>query len=184
MSHWPCHWRRLSFCIGGNLGPFVAAKPFISSGRKHSCASDIVVRAGSGHTLAMHMTQYRAESRSTSPRFVRKWFAEWTASSFGRATYILNHLIRSRPTDAWERILALIGNAPSEEALGWVAAGPLEDLLCKHGPAMIDRIEREAGVNARLAHCLTGVWGFSRMDRDVWSRVLWLMEGEARKASG
>jgi hypothetical protein len=66
-------------------------------------------------------------------RFVRKWFAEWDSEVFGRESDILSAMIHSRPDDAWERILALVANARSQETLGYVGAGPLEDLLSEHG---------------------------------------------------
>lgn len=64
--------------------------------------------------------------------------------------------------DLWEVILAM---ARSEddievETLAVIAAGPVEDLICKAGPAFIDRILHEATFNHRLARLLTGVWPY------------------------
>ena len=44
------------------------------------------------------------------------------------------------------------------EVLAYVAAGPLEDLVCRAGPDFIDRIEHEAKFNRQFGRMLTGVW--------------------------
>ena len=105
-------------------------------------------------------------------RFVQKWFAEWEPEPprFGRATQLLNCLIEERPNEAWEHILALISQA-REESLGYVAAGPLEDLLSRHGLAIIDRVEETATSNPRFASCLTGVWGHISFEPSVYARI-------------
>jgi hypothetical protein len=105
-------------------------------------------------------------------RFVRKWFAEWEAkpARYGRASRILTHLIEERPDEAWVRILALVAGAKTE-SLGYVGAGPLEDLLSEHGPTMLDRVETTAGINARFAACLACVWGNIRFEPSVYATV-------------
>lgn len=70
---------------------------------------------------------------------------------------ILNHLIEARPEEAWKRILALIACA-NREALGYVGAGPLEDLLREHGVALIDTVEACARDNSELRAALLHVW--------------------------
>jgi hypothetical protein len=57
------------------------------------------------------------------------------------------------------------------EVLAVVAAGPLEDLVCKAGPDFIDRIEREAKLSRRFGFLLTGVWP-SRATPEIRERVL------------
>lgn len=105
-------------------------------------------------------------------RFVRKWFAEWEPEPprFGRASQILNHLIDTKPDEAWDRILALIAEA-KPESLCYVAAGPLEDLLSHHGPTMIERIEALAASDPRFLSCLAGVWGHTRFESAIYARV-------------
>jgi hypothetical protein len=51
-----------------------------------------------------------------------------------------------------------------------LSAGPLEDLLAKHGPAYIDRIKSMARSNSEFARLLGGVWQ-NRMPQDIWERV-------------
>jgi hypothetical protein len=105
-------------------------------------------------------------------RFVRKWFSEWEPEPpiFGRATQILNHLIEVQPDEAWDRILALISNS-RPESLRFVAAGPLEDLISKHGAVMIDRIEALAASDPQFLSCLAGVWGHIRFEPSIYARV-------------
>jgi hypothetical protein len=79
--------------------------------------------------------------------------------------------IAGRPDDAWRRILTLVRDAPSADALMCVAAGPLEDFLCDHAPGFIERLEDEAARNDRFASCLGGVWGWSRIDPTLYCRI-------------
>src|ERR1700740_3280425 len=53
----------------------------------------------------------------------------------------VDDLVRYDPDKGWKVTYLLINKANSDEALGFIAARPLEDLLKKHGPAVIDRIE-------------------------------------------
>ena len=79
-------------------------------------------------------------------------------------------LCREDPETAFDVILCILqanNTSAIEEVL---SAGPLEDLLARHGPAFIDRIEDEASRNPRFRHLLGGVWKNSMTD-EVWSRV-------------
>jgi hypothetical protein len=87
----------------------------------------------------------------------------------------VNTLVRDDPAEAWEVTRILVETAPSDEALAYVAAGPLEELLNKHGPVLIDRIEEESRENARLQLALSGVWGLDRSNPvfDRWYALMW-----------
>ena len=52
-----------------------------------------------------------------------------------------------------------------------VGAGPLEDLLRKHGSALIDRAEKEYVANAKLRTALGSVW-LPRQDSPVTARLV------------
>lgn len=110
-------------------------------------------------------------------RFVRKWFSEWEIEPprYGRASQILDHLISTRPEAAWDRILALIVHA-KPESLCYVAAGPLEDLLSHHGATMIERIEALAATDPQFLSCLAGVWGHTRFEPAIYTRVQGLLD--------
>lgn len=57
-----------------------------------------------------------------------------------------------------------------EVVRGVLAAGPLEDLLAKHGPSIIEDIERLAPADPLFRETLGGVWQ-SDMTPEVWARV-------------
>ncbi|MGH9545807.1 MAG: DUF6869 domain-containing protein [Terriglobales bacterium] len=67
-------------------------------------------------------------------------------------------LVRNDPDQAWEMVRNLIEHTTSDEALAYVAAGPLEDLLKKYGPIFIDRTEVESRKSIRFRLALSGIW--------------------------
>ena len=79
-------------------------------------------------------------------------------------------LVREEPGVAWRLILAILRLNSSSEIQEVLSAGPLEDLLAKHGEAFIGHVEQEAKSNAAFARLLGGVWQNS-MSESVWSRV-------------
>ena len=83
----------------------------------------------------------------------------------------LYEMVRDDPEGAWPIIQKLIDQAPSDQVLAFIAAGPLEDLLCEHGPAMIERVLKWAKKEYRSRRALRGVWGWSRMDEQIRARV-------------
>src|SRR6185312_3783949 len=74
------------------------------------------------------------------------------------------------PDRAWQFILEVLRRNHSSEILQVLSAGPLEDLLVKHGDAFIDRIEAEAWSNPLFAKLLGGVWR-NVMGDHIWHRV-------------
>jgi hypothetical protein len=69
-------------------------------------------------------------------------------------------MVRNHPDIALELTLLLLRKSGDDDAtLAYVAAGPPEDLLKLHGPAVIGRIERESKDSSRLQLALSGVWG-------------------------
>jgi hypothetical protein len=70
----------------------------------------------------------------------------------------LDEMARAGPDRAWPIIAQLIDLAPSEAALDYLVAGPLEILLSAHGESMSGRIrtaaERSEPVRAALSHVL------------------------------
>jgi hypothetical protein len=81
-----------------------------------------------------------------------------------------NGAAREAPDAAWQAIVALSRQALTDRQIAVLAAGPLEDLLAYHGPAFIDRVEKEARVYAAFRDLLGGVWRSSIADA-VWRRV-------------
>ena len=82
----------------------------------------------------------------------------------------VDDLINEEPEEIWRLILKVLTLNSSSEILAVLSAGPLEDLLVKHGDTMIDRVEKEAKSNPLFATLLGGVWQNSMTDT-VWARV-------------
>lgn len=57
----------------------------------------------------------------------------------------------------WNMILLLLGEAASEDDIGRVAAGPLEDLIDRYGHEAIDLVEKECKSNSQLRVSLSTV---------------------------
>ena len=74
------------------------------------------------------------------------------------------------PEVAWQAIVELSRQSLTDQQTAVLAAGPLEDLLAYHGPAFIDRVEREARVYRAFRHLLGGVWR-SSIAEPVWRRI-------------
>jgi hypothetical protein len=77
-------------------------------------------------------------------------------------------ICRASPERGWQLTLALIAKASNPDSLSYVAAGPLEDLLTKHGSAVIDRVEIAARRDPKFRLALGDVWGLSG---DIYERV-------------
>jgi hypothetical protein len=84
--------------------------------------------------------------------------------------HLMFDAIDDAPEVAWHAILEILKHELTKEQISLLAAGPLEDLLCIHGPRFIDRVEEEARQNERFNHLLGGVWQNS-MTPEVWERV-------------
>lgn len=79
-------------------------------------------------------------------------------------------LMLDEPDAAWSTILAILKADSSGWMLEMLSAGPLEDLLAKHGSAFIDRIEQQAWKDSKFRLLLGGVWKGS-MPEHVWVRI-------------
>jgi hypothetical protein len=71
--------------------------------------------------------------------------------------------------DCLRAILHVLAMNPSEDILGILAAGPLEDLVDYCGEEIIQEIEQEASHNPALRHLLCGIYESSTPD--VWARI-------------
>jgi len=73
---------------------------------------------------------------------------------------VLDITYAERWEELWNVILAIAKREEQieVEALAFIAAGPLEDLVCKAGLAFIDRVEHEAKFDRQFGRLLTGVW--------------------------
>jgi hypothetical protein len=79
-------------------------------------------------------------------------------------------LCLDEPEQAFQFVLEVLRRDHSNKIQGALSAGPLEDILAKHGERMIDRVEAEAQSNPLFAKLLGGVWQ-NEMSDEVWRRV-------------
>jgi hypothetical protein len=85
----------------------------------------------------------------------------------------VNQLVRRNPVAGWCVTRLLINKAPSDEALAYIAAGPLEDLLAFHDSAVMDYVAVTARADERVQLALSGVW--INRGNPVWERWFALM---------
>jgi hypothetical protein len=78
---------------------------------------------------------------------------------------------------AVDLVLCLVSKAKSPAALAFVGAGPLEDLLVKHGPAVWGEIKAAARRQPQLRKALGHVWGHNRIDSQVRAELRRLCSG-------
>lgn len=83
----------------------------------------------------------------------------------------LSDLCDESPDKCWEIITQILQEERDDvEILANLAAGPLEDLLVKHGKQIINRVEKEAQTNEDFRKLLGSIWKNKIVD-DVWSRL-------------
>ena len=119
--------------------------------------------------------------------FVLGYFHDWRVLTAGsRAERVALQQADDRPADrlfkmivldphrvdqAWALVLALVERAPDDEALAFVAAGPLEDIVRRHGDEFADRIVDRARQDSKFRSALKGVWGWDEVSATLRSRV-------------
>ncbi|MGO1072491.1 DUF6869 domain-containing protein [Lysobacter sp. CA199] len=70
----------------------------------------------------------------------------------------------------WQFVMGVLARNPPDAVLGYLAAGPLEDMIADFGDYFIERIERTALNNAAFRELLHGVWKNCTPDA-IWQRV-------------
>jgi len=117
------------------------------------------------------------------PNLIDDYIAYWEASRrFGAdsrqaemwwwAWEEVTRLVHKEPEKSLEVIKALVSAAPNDDFLSYVAAGPLENLLCYHGDAFIGEVERAAAKDEKFRRALSGVWGENHMSPSVHLRLI------------
>lgn len=79
-------------------------------------------------------------------------------------------LAEREPERAFGLILQVLACDSSDRVLPALAAGPLEELLSRHGRTLLGKVEEEARRNPDFMRLLNGVWQ-SWMEDDVWRRI-------------
>jgi len=87
------------------------------------------------------------------------------------------------PHEALQFIFGALEHDTSGANMTLLSAGPLEALLCKHGPRIIGRVERRARHDPRFACLLDHVWQNSVSAR-IWERVVRARERPRVPATG
>ncbi len=87
---------------------------------------------------------------------VKELVAGWFAGDYESVT--MSDASDDAPELVWESILEILKHELTDDQKSLLAAGPLENLLVKHGSAFIECVEHEAKINAKLNHLLGGVW--------------------------
>ena len=91
--------------------------------------------------------------------------ANWWAFS-----QVMDWVLKGEADLLWQFILTTYKRDVSDRVIAALAAGPLEDLLAKHGQNYIDQVEQLAGRDERFNRLLGGVWRNSMTDAS-WDLV-------------
>jgi len=71
----------------------------------------------------------------------------------------VHSIVHEDPEHGWEIVLELIRIAgEDDDAIGFVAAGPLEELVKGRAETFIDRFEAAAARDPGFLRCMRGVW--------------------------
>lgn len=70
----------------------------------------------------------------------------------------VDRLVREDPDAALQTTLLLADTAPGDEALAYLGAGPIEDLIRQATPSMVDRILGWASRNDRFCVAVRSAW--------------------------
>ena len=93
---------------------------------------------------------------------------EWEESFW--SFMLLDDLVDEFPQESFDTIKAILKVDDSDTVKGVLSAGLMEDLLIRHGQAVIEEVEIEAQRNATFSSMLGGVWQRD-MDEEVWQRL-------------
>lgn len=86
-------------------------------------------------------------------------------------------ITEEKPLDVLEVIKEVLKITDDERILVSLAAGPLEDILVKHGREVIDEVILLVKTDPNFKDLLLGVWGNS-VDKGVWKQLEDLFEIE------
>jgi uncharacterized protein DUF6869 len=122
--------------------------------------------------------------RDPLQRLVEGWLAYHRAAQTGEIGLVkmpvsdelfqfvidVDDLVRDDPERAWLVIQLIFAACRDDLERACLAAGPLEDLLAKHGPSFIDRVEQAAANDNDFRELLVGVWR-NGIDHPIWERL-------------
>ena len=82
----------------------------------------------------------------------------------------MSRLAREDPGRCWKLLLAILQRDQSQQVIGSLSSGALEELLAEHGEEFIDTVEKQAQRDPTFAFLLGGVWQGDMLDH-IWTRV-------------
>jgi hypothetical protein len=83
---------------------------------------------------------------------------------------VLDDICSREPLECLRIVQAILKRDRGDLIAASLAAGPVEDLLDRHGPEIIDAIEHAAKEDVEFRSILSGVWR-STIEESVWERV-------------
>ena len=86
------------------------------------------------------------------------------------SSMLLDDLVENFPEEAFDVVLEIMKLDRSIPIVGAIAAGPIEDLLVRHGSLIITKVEQHAKASHKFASMLGGVWKRD-MDDSIWMRL-------------
>ena len=105
------------------------------------------------------------------------WLEEWRREAFGSACDFINamtHEAAQGVLDLLQVFAECAATGPDSQKVGWVGAGPLEDLLSHpgSGTAVVDEVERKARSHIAFSLALRNVWLGKEVDPAIKSRLV------------
>jgi hypothetical protein len=102
--------------------------------------------------------------------FAACWATDEDDDPHFEAHIALDDLLRTDPERCWLVILRIFEEDQSDWLLSNLAAGPLEDLLVRHGERFIERVETLARQEPRFRFLTQMVWR-NAISAPVWARL-------------
>ncbi len=99
------------------------------------------------------------------------YIAQRTDPTHGWAWERVTDIVQESPERGLALAIELVHMAPDQKAIAYIAAGPLEDLICKHQLAVLPALADAARKDPKLRHALLGVWGQNRMSAECLRRL-------------
>lgn len=109
--------------------------------------------------------------------FIKEWirhqeetYNDDDAETHWTDDHLINLMISGEIEELWQFVLRVYKKELTQEVIGILSAGALEDVLAARGEEYISRVELLAANDAKFKYLLDGVWQ-NAMSDEVWSRV-------------
>lgn len=120
------------------------------------CACKRLLGTGIESLGSIHMNNSNSKSQNEISGAFFQDFKSPSEENFWAWEFV-DKLVHDDPKAGLDIVLHLVNAAPSQEALSYVAAGPLEDLLKIHGLETFEAISHEAAANKKIRCALSHV---------------------------